>query len=63
MPESPWRKRGVQVVDLYQAIRTAKEATWSDKERTWRLKGGTDTDGEDLTVVVAFDPARVVTVF
>ncbi|MCB9589650.1 MAG: DUF4258 domain-containing protein [Polyangiaceae bacterium] len=56
-------KRGVQVVDLNEAIRTAKDAIWSEKEQTWRLSGGKDSEGDDLTVVVCFDPARVITVF
>jgi hypothetical protein len=45
-------------------MQSASTATYSDSERTWRLSGGKDLDGDSLEVVVAFDDDfdRVVTV-
>ena len=35
-----------------------------DQDRqTWKLTGGKDIDGDELDVVIATDPIRVVSVF
>jgi hypothetical protein len=57
--------RGVFPADVTKAIATAKVAYLDKKQATVRLEGGTDVDGDDLTVVVAQDGHswRLVTVF
>lgn len=47
------------------AIQTATKAIERNDNGTVRLEGGTDIDGDELTVVVAEDPRglRLVTVF
>lgn len=57
-------ERSVQRVDLQEAMRTATNATFQSDRDTWRIDGGKDFDGDDLTVVVVFDAGVVVvTVF
>ena len=49
--------------DIRQALRTATQARlqWGNR---WRLDGGRDLDGDDLTLIIAFDRVVViVTVF
>ena len=46
-------ERGVTAADVVHAISTATVAKEQQEEQTIRLEGGTDTDGESLTVVVA----------
>lgn len=45
------QERNVRVGDLKHAIRTATQAE-QQPNGTWRLKGGTDTDGVELVPVV-----------
>ncbi len=54
--------RNAQSEDVRNAILTAKEATYQAKEDTWKLTEGHDLDGDPLTVVIAIDPMRVITV-
>jgi hypothetical protein len=56
--------RGALAADVQRAILTATVAIEQPAEQTIRLEGGTDTDGDSLTVVVAEDPRglRIVTV-
>lgn len=53
-------ERGATARDVIHALETATRARPSDKPGRWRLQGGEDLDGEDLTVVVAFDGEVVV---
>jgi hypothetical protein len=55
----------VTAEDLREALLSAKKATWQPGERTWKLEGGVDRDGEPLAVVVAIDgnAVRIVTEF
>jgi len=58
------RERRVQVADIACALTSATTAIHQPDADTWRLEGGEDLDGDDLTVVVAFeDGVIVVTVF
>lgn len=45
--------RGVTAADVVHAISTATDAREQPEEQTIRLEGGTDIDGDKLTVVVA----------
>lgn len=58
-------QRTVTAEDLREALLSAKKATWQPGERTWKLEGGVDRDGEPLAVVVAIDgnAVRIVTEF
>jgi hypothetical protein len=56
--------RSVQVADIAAALATATSATFQSDRDTWRIDGGLDLDGDELTVIVAFeDGVVVVTVF
>jgi hypothetical protein len=57
-------ERGATAADVARAIATATSATEQAEGQTVRLEGGTDTDGDSLTVVVAEHPRglRIVTV-
>jgi hypothetical protein len=56
--------RGASAADIKRAILSATIAIDQPEEQTIRLEGGTDTDGDDLKVVVAEDRRglRIVTV-
>jgi hypothetical protein len=58
-------QRAVTARDIRSAVLTAKVATWDGEQGTWQLTGGTDTDGDALTVVVAIEgnKVRLVTEF
>ena len=45
-------ERGATARDVLHALQTATRARPSDKPGRWRLQGGDDLDGEELTVVV-----------
>ncbi len=50
--------------DIQEALATATSATFQPNHQTWRIDGGKDFDGDDLTIVVLFeDGVVVVTVF
>ncbi len=60
--------RRATAADVRAAILSATRARHQPVENAWKLLGGTDIDGDDLTVVVAVDRndstlIRVVTVF
>jgi hypothetical protein len=56
-------ERTVHFADIREALRTATLARLQDNER-WRLDGGQDLDGDDLTLIVVFEQGViVVTVF
>jgi hypothetical protein len=57
--------RGAFPADVKKAILTAKYAYADSEKGTVRVEGGTDVDGDDLTVVVAQDgqDLRLITVF
>lgn len=57
--------RGVQAADLRAAVLSAQEAEHDPPENKWKLKGGTDVDGDPLVVVISFDgpDPRVVTMY
>lgn len=59
------KERNTRAPDIRNAILTAAQAIWCPNEGTWRLEGGTDIDGDGLTVVVAIDgyEVRLVTQF
>ena len=59
------RERNVHANDVRSAILTATTITWRDDDESWRLEGGTDIDGDPLTVALTINGAqvRVVTVF
>lgn|GEM_PF-1808894 len=52
------QERNVTRDDIRHALRTATEATYGD--RCWRLDGGRDLGGEDLTVVLTLSGGAVV---
>jgi len=51
--------RNVHRADIREALRTTSSAREQEEER-WRLEGGVDLDGDDLTLIVAFDAGVVV---
>jgi hypothetical protein len=58
------RERNASAVDVKRAILSATTAFHQPRNGTIKLKGGADTDGDELTVVVVEDPKglRLVTV-
>ena len=57
------QERGVSRHDCRRALATATRAA-SQANETWRVTGGRDVDGDDLTVVVAIEGGvLVVTVY
>jgi hypothetical protein len=58
------RERNATVSDIRNAILTAKIATWREDDRSWRLSGGTDIDGDHLDVAVGIEgnEVRIITV-
>ena len=50
--------------DIQEALRTATTAIHQAGRDRWRIEGGKDLDGDDLTVVVVFEgDVVVITVF
>ena len=57
------RERNATAEDIRAAIKTSTSCTAAQEER-WRLDGGTDLDGEALSVIVILDDGvLVVTLF
>ncbi|HEX4475221.1 MAG TPA: hypothetical protein VH142_09105 [Polyangiaceae bacterium] len=55
--------RNVHRADLREGLRTATRARAQENDR-WRVEGGIDLDGDDLTLIIVFDAGVVVvTVF
>jgi hypothetical protein len=49
---------------LGRALQTAKSAFYQSENGRWRLEGGIDSDGDELTLIVEFrDGVLVVTLF
>ena len=56
--------RGATREDLRSALVTATTAIRQPDRENWRIEGGTDNDGDDLTVIVDLEAdVIVVTVF
>ena len=56
--------RGATVRDVLNALDTATDVTWQLDRQNWRVQGGTDLDGDDLTVIVDLEAdVIVVTLF
>lgn len=50
--------------DVYKALRTATAAVRQEERGNWRVAGGVDLDGDDLTLICDLDnDVVVVTVF
>ncbi len=45
-------ERGATARDVRCALRSAKLAKWQADRENWRVGGGVDLDGDELTVVV-----------
>jgi hypothetical protein len=58
-------ERNAHAADVDRAVRTASSAVHDPPGDKWKLEGGTDLEGQGLTVVISFDAGypRVVTVF
>lgn len=55
--------RNIQRADVQETLRSAKSAK-QQKNKRWKIEGGTDIDGDDVTLIVVFDAGVVVvTVF
>ena len=56
-------ERQVTVADVAFGLRTSTRATYQPDVDRWRLEGGTDGEGDELTLVIEIDPVLVVTLF
>jgi hypothetical protein len=58
-------ERNAQAIDVLSAVSSALDAQYDPPGEKWKLIGGKDASGDDLTVVVGFDTGepRVVTVY
>ena len=54
------QQRGADRNDVKNALISATSATWQDDHDTWRVAGGSDLDGDDLTVYVDIQADVVV---
>lgn len=55
---------GASRYDVQNALKTAKTATHQPAKDRWRIDGGHDLDGDELTIVVALEgDVVIVTVF
>ncbi|MDX2054059.1 MAG: DUF4258 domain-containing protein [Polyangiaceae bacterium] len=52
-------QRNVSDVDVELAVLSCTRATWRAKEENWKLSGGRDFDGDDLSLGIAVDGATV----
>jgi hypothetical protein len=56
--------RGATARDVRKALLSATDATYQADRQNYRVSGGTDTDGDDLTVIVDLEAdVIVVTIF
>ncbi len=53
-------QRGATMADVIKALRTATAARWQEDHGTWLATGGTDVDGDDLSVACTIDDGVVV---
>jgi len=56
------KERGVRAGDISKAIWTVQSAKRQESDKNWRLKGGVDTDGDDLMIVIDLDQDPIVLV-
>lgn len=58
-------QRGAQARDVENAVLTSKSATWRPDDRSWKLTGGVDLDGDGLDVAVSItgNEVKIITVF
>jgi hypothetical protein len=57
-------ERGATMKCLCRALQTAKSAFYQTENGRWRLDGGIDTDGDELTLIVEMrDEVLIVTLF
>jgi hypothetical protein len=56
--------RGATFGDVQRALATADRALWQPDRQNWRVEGGVDLDGDELTVIVDVEAdVIVVTLF
>lgn len=57
-------RRRIQAADIRSALETATKAALQPESETWKLDGGKDLDGDDLTVIAAVegDGLRIIIV-
>ena len=46
------QERGAVLADVQNALLTASRASWQQEHSSWRVAGGVDLDGDDLTVAI-----------
>jgi len=57
-------ERGANEWDICKALLTATAAVYQEGRGNWRVEGGVDTDGDDLTLICDLEAdAIVVTLF
>lgn len=55
-------ERGVTDRCLDIALQTATEATYQPNNDRWKLKGGVDSEGEPLTLILKLNGVLIITV-
>ena len=56
--------RGAIYADIKAGLVSANSATWQADRANWKVDGGVDTDGDEITIIVAIDgDVLVVTLF
>jgi hypothetical protein len=56
--------RGAKAADVRNALVSAAVARWQSDRGTWRVEGGVDTEGDELTVIAVLQTdVVVVTIF
>jgi hypothetical protein len=53
-------ERGAEPADVTEALLSSSEAVYQRDRRNWKVVGGVDRDGDDLTVVVAIEADLVI---
>lgn len=57
-------ERGATFEDIRRALTTAGRATWQADRQNWKVEGGADLDGDEMTVIVDIEvDVIVVTLF
>jgi len=57
------RKRNIKKLDARAALASATHAVYQPENDRWRIEGGQDLEGDDLTVVVVFEGLLVIITF
>lgn len=52
--------RSATAGDVCEAMLTARSAAWQADRSNWRVSGGVDLDGDDLTIIVDIEADVVV---